>query len=68
MKIWIDPPSGWLYGFPKIWDSNINPNLRSWIVEQGYPQSQIDYLGRHFYVRKWSAEDEPRTGQDQEQQ
>ena len=66
-KFCIDPPSGWQWGFPKIWDSNLQPNCQAWLIEQGYPQSQIDFLGRHFYIRTWEVEHEPRAGQDQEQ-
>jgi len=58
MKYWIDPPSGWRYGFPKIYDSDCGINLMEWLVEEGYPQKEIDYIGRLFYCRQWSAEDE----------
>jgi hypothetical protein len=23
-KIWIDPPSGWKYGFPKVYDREVD--------------------------------------------
>jgi len=52
MKI-IDPPSGWKYGFPKpIPEDRINDQL-VWLVEQGYPQKEIDDLGEYFYCRTW---------------
>ena len=48
----IDPPSGWRYGFPKpIPDSVIE--VKVWLVENGYPQSEIDSCGEHFYCRYW---------------
>lgn len=38
---WIDPPSGFKYGFPKQLPDNVT-NLREWLLENGYPQSMID--------------------------
>ena len=49
----IDPPSGWKYGFPKpIPDDRINNQL-VWLVEEGYPQKEIDNLGEYFFCRTW---------------
>ena len=49
----IDPPSGWKYGFPKpIPDDRINDQL-VWLVEEGYPQKEIDNLGEYFFCRTW---------------
>lgn len=61
-----DPPSGWKYGFPKP----IPPRLRQgsylftcshdflleWLVSEGYPQSEIDVYGDHFYCRYYETE------------
>jgi hypothetical protein len=52
---YIDPPSGWKYGFPKP-IPDFTTDHRKWIVEQGYPQKLIDELGEHFYVRYWREE------------
>ena len=52
MRYWIDPPSGWKYGFPKIWDSINDPPVREWLSTQGYPEPQT------AWIRTWSAEDE----------
>lgn len=38
----IDPDEGWKYGFPKVFPDNIG-NIPVWLVEQGYPQSRVDY-------------------------
>jgi hypothetical protein len=46
--VYIDPPSGWRYGFPKVRPENIT-DTDKWLVENGYPQSEIDSLGDHFY-------------------
>ena len=29
----------------------------AWLVEQGYPQAEIDRMGNHFYVRQWEEPD-----------
>jgi hypothetical protein len=51
----IDPPSGWKYGFPKVLPDDVTNNLK-WLVENGYPQSEIDFLGDSFYCRHWEEE------------
>jgi hypothetical protein len=51
----IDPPSGWKYGFPKVLPDDVTDNLK-WLVENGYPQSEIDFLGDSFYCRHWEEE------------
>lgn len=52
MRYWIDPPSGYLYGFPKIWDSINDPPLPEWLAANGYEDVPTKW------VRTWSAEDE----------
>jgi len=49
----IDPPSGWRYGFPKILPKEHRHRSMEWMVEQGYPQAEIDHLGKNFYCRYW---------------
>ena len=51
----IDPPSGWKYGFPKPIPSNVE-NVLKWLVENGYPQKEIDSCGQHFYCRYWEKD------------
>ena len=53
----IDPPSGWLYGFPKPIPEDRRYDSLTWLVEQGYPQHLIDDLGEHFYCRYWEQPD-----------
>lgn len=37
--IWVDPPAGWKFGFPRIYNKNKdNPDLVEWIIECGYPR------------------------------
>jgi hypothetical protein len=56
-KHMIDPPSGWLYGFPKELPEGVE-NVLAWLVENGYPQKEIDNLGEHFYCRHWYSEEQ----------
>jgi len=48
--VWVDPPSGWQYGFPKIYDQQ-GINLAAWLALQGYPQKLIEL----DHVRYWEA-------------
>jgi hypothetical protein len=58
MKVWIDPPSGWRWGFPKIYDRvEHGDDLRAWLVTEGYPSEEILRLGDSFYVRSWEHDD-----------
>lgn len=52
----VDPPSGWQYGFPKAMPLLHRPMTLAWLVENGYPQEEIDSYGDHFYVRMWEVE------------
>ena len=59
----IDPPSGWRYGFPKAFDRVTDgDDLRAWLVQEGYPQAEIDRMGDHFYVRQWEESDGDESG------
>ena len=58
-KLWIDPPSGWRYGFPKTWDQT--GDMQEWLLSEGYPQQEIDACGTSFYVRQWSDEEDTNT-------
>ena len=52
----IDPPSGWRYGFPRVLPEEAMGRNLEWMVEQGYPQFEIDKMKEHFYCRYWEAE------------
>lgn len=56
MKI-IDPPSGWKYGFPKSIPDDRIKDVKTWLIEQGYPQQLIDDFGDHFYYRCWDVDE-----------
>lgn len=50
-KFWVDPPSGWQFGFPKVWDSERDNPVDEWLLEQGYKED-----GMAPYVRMWPLE------------
>jgi microsomal dipeptidase-like Zn-dependent dipeptidase len=56
MKVLMcDPPSGWKYGFPKPIPEDVE-DIKAWLVENGYPQEEIDKCGKHFWVRHWETQ------------
>jgi hypothetical protein len=53
----IDPPNGWLFGFPKEIPEGVG-DMTAWLLANGYPQREIDLCGEHFYVKYWTEERE----------
>jgi hypothetical protein len=51
----IDPPSGWMYGFPKPIPDDVK-DTNEWLVKNGYPKKIIDDLGEYFYCRFWETD------------
>jgi hypothetical protein len=56
MKIWVDPPSGWRYGFPKVFDTK-DGDMYEWLTANGYSKEVRESYGEHFYVRQWVADE-----------
>jgi hypothetical protein len=56
----IDPPSGYLYGFPKPAPQNWGfwewEDKKKWYIEQGYPKEEIESYGNSFYVSMFHME------------
>ena len=57
-ELWIDPPEGWMYGFPKKMPVDKIPVMTEWILENGYPKKSMEAYGKYFHVRYWDVEDE----------
>lgn len=57
-KFWVDPPSGWRYGFPKIWDSDVIHDVADWLFYEGYPEPTI------AFVRMWPVEEKENVDED----
>lgn len=58
MKIWVDPPSGWKYGFPLVYNPQTDGDVIEWMIRCGYPRDVMESYGEHFYTRQWEAKDE----------
>ena len=46
-RVFVDPPSGWMYGFPREAPKNLremtSDDLCAWLVENGYPHDRVEY-------------------------
>ena len=54
----IDPPQGYLFGFPKVWDADKEPSVYKWMVSEGYPQdnvAEIDKYGLVYTMRRFDG-------------
>lgn len=58
-QIWVDPPEGWRYGFPAIYDPEKDGQMSDWIVRKGYPLVTIKAYGKSWAVRCWPVEVKP---------
>lgn len=38
-----DPPSGWMYGFPKSYNPLPGETLEQTLLRDGYPQKELDW-------------------------
>ena len=56
-KIWIDPPEGWKFGFPAIYDPDTDGQMNEWIISKGYPVQIIKEYGEQWHIRCWPAEE-----------
>jgi hypothetical protein len=56
MTKWIDPPSGWKYGFPKPIPNDV-VDFEDWLVSEGYPRAEIEKMGDYFFCRQWESDD-----------
>jgi len=51
MKQWVDVPTGWAHGWPKLYDPEKDGDLLEWIHRMGY-EGSLDW------VRSWYQEEE----------
>ena len=35
---WVDPPEGWRYGFPRLYDPAADGDMTEWMIRNGYPE------------------------------
>jgi hypothetical protein len=55
--IWVDPPEGWKFGFPAIYNPDTDGQMSDWIISKGYPIQIIKEYGEQWMVRCWPAEE-----------
>ena len=55
LKLMVDPPSGWMYGFPALWDKSTHPQLEDLLRHMKYPEKDIEFACQ--YCRMWNAEE-----------
>lgn len=48
----IDPPSGWLYGFPRKYNEEKDGPLDEFLIHHGYPEQEVEFALRH--LRSWN--------------
>jgi hypothetical protein len=61
-KTYVDPPSGWRYGFPKAYTEQPK-NFNQWLVANGYPQAEINlWPNQEVPCRMWVEEKENTYG------
>jgi len=65
--LWIDPPEGWRYGFPRALPEGIEGDaIIEWMIECGYPKEKMithdtintekESISEHFYCGMWYEE------------
>ena len=59
-KVVVDPPSGWMYGFPATWDKDEYAEVEDFLKAKGYPEDQIDFACG--YMRMWLPQEENKDG------
>jgi hypothetical protein len=55
-ELMVDPPSGWMYGFPALWSKDAYPELKDFLAAKGYPEKDIDFACS--YMRMWLPDQE----------
>lgn len=56
MKLIIDPPQGWLYGYPDIWDDE-KETLSNNLERHGYPKEHIEFACEYLWMTEVKDED-----------
>jgi hypothetical protein len=51
----VDPPSGWMYGFPRVYDRIKDGKLSDFYLRHGYPKEDIEFACK--YTRSWFDDD-----------
>jgi hypothetical protein len=54
-KFYVDPPSGWQYGFPTPYDQSKDGTIEEFLIAKGYPKKDVKWASEN--CRMWSSED-----------
>ena len=56
-KTIYDPPSGWRYGFPKVYSPLEDEALQETLVRDGYPKKDAEFGAKHcrFWDKREAA-------------
>jgi hypothetical protein len=46
----VDPPSGWRFGFPRVYNPHKGETFGEWLVRVGYPLKDVDLAIRYSRV------------------
>lgn len=46
----IDPPTGWLYGFPKVYNPEEGENLTDFLIRHHYPEKDVYFALKYMRV------------------
>lgn len=55
----VDPPSGWRYGFPRVYDPKPGQSYEKWLLEKGYPKADMELALKHSRYWEMGEEDKP---------
>lgn len=56
-EMFIDPPEGWRYGFPRVLPRNLigdSEGLERWLIQNGYPKEDVDCAMKYSWY--WEGE------------
>ena len=49
-KFYVDPPSGWKYGFPRLYNFEADGPLREFFIKNGYPEKDATWAANNCRV------------------
>ena len=49
-KLLIDPPSGWMYGFPDYWIQEDHGSMEDFLRLKKYPEKDIQFALEHMRI------------------
>ena len=55
----VDPPSGWQFGFPAVFNPIGDETLEEWLIRMGYPKEHVDFGVNHLRVIRQTNKGKP---------